>query len=348
MKSLDGGNYKLFTIEKAREGRTKPGGVQPTPRKKQEFSRRALFSQSYDDSNVVDPDDAVDNQVGILEASSRQMKNFFARTIDRVALDSLISTVQESNDSEADSANLNLITASVDLNKRYRGNAFAKIEGVAANAAIATLDADTLEDIGYIFGKRDVEGKICCTLTNELRRILRKDPDFKSAENRYSTDQSGAPLIGADIPYKSIWFVDVSDSVLPILGDHNIGNSAAGSRAKTQTVAVRDLETAENVDPVFSTSVIDSKAKLKTALGTATAKTGAVSVRSTDMIYFWSPDALYFTQREQLTFARLSELDEQSYAKQLYMRSNFGAMLIDDDFGLTVPLKGTVTTALGA
>lgn len=339
-KNIGMANYKLFQIAKLREAQRKGGGVVLTPRQTQEFDRRALFSESYHDSEVIDPDDEVDNQADILEVARSQMTKAFARICDRVILHSHVDPVQESEDSTADASNANIITASAALNKRWRGNAFAKVEGAAANAALKAITADDLEDIGYIFAKRDVEAKIVATLTPELQRTLRKDPDFKNAENTYATRDTGGMV--KNIEYKGITFIQCSESVLPLISNTNIGGAAAGTRATAQKIAVRDLATAENVNPLLSTARV-TKATLKTQ---TSAKSAEVTCRSTDLAYFWASEALYFASRDSLVFGSLDRLPNQSLAKQLYMRVNFGAMMIDDDYALTVPVRGTVSVVL--
>ena len=334
-KSLDGGTFKLFPVAQKRTVREKASGVIDTPRTAQSYIRRGMFSKSYHDANAIDADDQADAQVDVLEDSKMQMAKAFARTCDSVILSALVDPVQETEDASEDGDGL--LTSVVDLNKRYRNNAFAK---VGATGPIAAFGGDDLEDVGYIFASRDVASKLCATLTPELQRILRKDADFKNAESIYATRDTGGMV--KDIPYKGVTFISVSNDVLPIISDKNIGSGANTNRNTAQSIQVRSLSESDSVAPHLSDARL-SKAQLKTA---TSANTATISCRSIDIAYFWAQEALYFTSRDELNFARLSDLPEKSEAKQLYMRVNFGALLIEDAQGLIVPIKGTVTAAL--
>lgn len=334
-KSLDGGTFKLFPVAQKRTVREKGAGVVDTPRTAQSYIRRAMFSKSYHDANAIDADDQADAQVNVLEDSKMQMANAFGRTADSVILDSIVSPVQETEDASEDADGL--LTAVVDLNKRYRNNAFAK---AGAAGELAAFGGDDLEDVGYIFASRDVSSKLCATLTPELQRILRKDADFKNAESIYSTRDTGGMV--KDIEYKGITFIKVSNDVLPIISERNIGSAANANRNADQAIQVRSLKESNNVAPHLSAARL-SKAQLKAA---TEADTATVTCRSIDLAYFWAKSALYFTSRDELNFASMKELPEKSEASQIYMRVNFGALLIEDAQGLIVPVKGRTTAAL--
>ena len=216
---------------------------------------------------------------------------------------------------------------------------------------IAELNSDDLEDIAFIFGQRDVEDTLVATLTPEFRRILRKDADFKNRESVYSRDRaSDSPHKG--IEYKDIMFVSCSRTVLPTLGTANAGLTNAANIEADVDVIVRDLggSGVANHRAGLGSGLINTAAKLKDATdieGNALGGTAAVvRTKSSQMAYFWVPAALYFAKRDSLTFTRKAELHDQSFANYAYSRINFGATLIDDDFALAVPLKGTVRSAL--
>ena len=349
LKSLDGGNFKLFTKDLKREYTEKAGGIVPTPYAKHEFSRRAIFSKTYHVAMAADKDDLVDNQVEVLTATRNADEKAAARVCDKVLLSAQLDPVHETSPSTATLRGNGLITAGLDLDKKYRANAWVKNADAANGTAIAKLTGDDLEDIGYIFAQRDINEKLVCTLTPELKRILRKDPDFKNAENVYSSRRAGDSM-QAGIEYKDIMFIPCSKEVLPELHAENIAFSDPASANAPVDIAVRGLAEDSGISNhragLSSSKITVATTKTATdiegkALG---GKAAVATVRSSDMIYFWVPQALYFVKRDMLNFSRETELQADSFADALYNRINFGAMLIDDDYALTVALKGTIKT----
>ena len=350
MKSLDGGNFKLFPKSVKREYSLKNGGIQDSPVSKQGTSRRALFSQSYHVGLAVDKDDLVDNQIDIESTARMEDEKAAARVCDRVILAAQIDPVFESTDSDTSLRGGGQLTATIDLEKKYRANVWAKASG-SNGTRIAALTADDLEDIAYIMAQRDVEERLVCTLTPELRRILRKDADFKNRENTYQRDMvNTSPHAG--IEYKDIMFVPCSKTVLPLLGTANVGVSNAANLEAPVDVIARDFQSQSlpNERAGLASGLVNTAAKLKAATDiegeTLGGQAAVVTTKSSGMIYFWVPAALYFAKRDSLTFTRKAELHDQSFANYAYSRINFGATLIDDDFALAVALTGTVKTAL--
>ena len=352
MKQLDGGNFKLFSKNTKREYSEKAGGMQDSPVSQLGKSRRALFTKSYHVGLAVDKDDLVDNQFDLESTARMEDENAAARLCDRVILDAQIGAVYESTDSDSSLRGGGQITATIDLEKKYRANVWAKAGG-ANNSPIAALTADDLEDISFVFAQRDVEERLVCTLTPELRRILRKDADFKNRENTYQRDMvNTSPHSG--IEYKDILFVPCSREVLPLLGTRNIGLANAANKEAAVDVIARDFQATDPSDVAnhragLGSGLINTPAKLKAATDiegeTLGGKAAVVTTKSSGMIYFWVPAALFFAKRDSLNFTRKAELHDQSFANYAYSRVNFGATLIDDDFSMAVALTGRVKTA---
>ena len=153
--------------------------------------------------------------------------------------------------------------------------------------------------------------------------------------------------------------------VLPLLHGENIGDSAAGDETtggltKKQNVVVRHLDESVNSAPLLSETKWTlangnaAKTALLTAINGLHRKDGGgsrpdslarIAVQSDQMAYFWVPRSLYFVKRDDLTFAERDKLQLFSYAHQAYMRVNFGAMIIDDNYGLNLALKGEISFA---
>lgn len=354
-KDLGGGDYKLFDRSKQRSFTRKNGGVAKSPDTKQEFKpRRALFVLEFHDALVADPSDLVNNSSNIFETAKEETNNALARLLDTVCLDAIIAPVHEGNSSSVDAnkdgsypKRTNLITADVGINKRYKDICVVKGAKSTAGSAIAALTSDDLEDILYQFSIRDVEDQLLCTLTPELQRMLRKDTDFKNAENVFTASRMGAKD-GAQMnfEYKGIRFIYISGTVLPQLSAENIA-AEADTAANTiltadRTFHARDMATSEITDVKTSNDGVGTTVQAKTT------KHAKVTAKSKDMIYLWSARALYFAKKDELTIAEKTTLPLFSHAEHGYIRVAFGAMLIDDNYAMAIPIKGTITTAATA
>ena len=163
MQSLDGGNFKLFPKDLKRSYRKKAGGVQDTPISKHDATRRAVFSQSFDNGLAIDKDDMVDNQVS-LESRARQADEAAAgRLCDTIILSALVSPVYETSDSTDTLRGDGQLTADLSLSVKHRVNTWVRGDG--SKEKIAALTADDLEDIGYIFAQRG------CRLQKRRKRV---------------------------------------------------------------------------------------------------------------------------------------------------------------------------------
>lgn len=335
-KSLDGGSYRLFARTKKRDFKERRGSVQRTNYTGQEFSRRALFAKTYDDAIVADLEDLISNQVDILEAAKAETRKAGGRLMDTVILDSLIAS-HHSEIAGSTEDTLNRLTAALNIERRFKDVVWAKTSGLAADAALTKFVADDLEDIKAVFAKRDVMESIKCTLTPEMKRLLMKDPDFKDAENTFSiTKAEAAGMKG--FMYKEIEFIQISESVLPLLSKQNIGIAANSADAADDThytskqIAARDLSSTARVDASDTLTAVQEK----------DSEHAIVECNSANMAYFWVPEAVYFTSRPELTKVLEADLPDFRHARSCYFMVNFGALTIDDNWVMAVPINGTL------
>lgn len=369
-KSLDGGNYKLFSRTFRREFVKHTGGIVQTPVGTQVYDRRALFSQPYHAATQSDLSDLIDNTSDIFADARSSLLKAKARLIDEVIVSAIVSPVMvETTGSTGGSTTTpgtGNLRAAVSLANRYKLNAYyAPGSGTAVE-----FDADTIEDILHIFAKRDVYSNILCTLTPELKNILRKDSDFKNAENIFAPMKRSVDDNRQGFSYKGINFISCSESILPVLDDASIGETAAATTNTIRTsVAVKafKLDSSEAIqDPVVldsNTNLKGSSDALKRALAVqagwaASSDSDAVkkaayngrlrtiTARSDQWVQFWCSEGLYYADRPEEMEMEMSKLPMLSLARQEYIRVSLGAMLIDEDFAMSVPIAGTVGGAI--
>ena len=342
---MDGGNFKLFPRTKKRSFVEKNGGIVITPAAEQDYDRRALFVKVYHAATQVDIGDMVDSQVSQLEDAKSELMKAEGRLIDTVILDALVSAVSESSDASED-ATTKRLTAAVSLTERRR-LPFYHEQNTAGDAVV--FDVDTIEDILHIFAIRDVEDDLCATLTPGVKNILRKESDFKNAENIFAPMKRSVDDNRQGFSYKGINWISISQSVLPLISRNNVGFTAAGSNTVTSNIQLPSLEltgsgaltgTAYSYTGANKTSLADVTAAVSAYTDAAGAET--IQCRSADILYIWGKSALLFADRAEETFSQESLLPLLSYAKQGYMRVSFGAMLLDDEYVMAVPIKGTL------
>ena len=317
-----------------RDPKEKGPGIVATPNTASEYKNRAVFAKEYHDANSIAQSDQASSAVDILEDSKKAFSAGFGRVIDRVILDSLVSTSLDNKGAKEDGG---VITAAVDLDKTYKLNAFAKVQGLAANATLSGLDADDVEGILRILGRRDVEGTICAALTPEVAYALRTSADFKSRENIFSSHMAGdADNKPKSFEWKGIHWIKCSNNVLPELSNDNI---LRGGR-----LDVRDLNTASDSTAYDVLTKPANKAAYKTAVGGS--QTAEVTPDKRQLLYVWVKEAMAFTTRPEASFARMSERDEHSYATQCYMTLSLGASILSTQYSVITAIGGTVNSAL--
>ena len=363
-KSMDGGNFKLFQRTKKRRFQEKKGGVQPVVAEKQAYDRRALFVKVWDMTTQVDIGDIVDSTSSVLQDSHRELMNEEGRVIDCVLLSALLEPVSESGDADKDGTT-EVLTASISLTKRHKIPFYYKGTTVVSNGADATtgalkFNADVIEDILYHFAVRDVEEDLCATLTPEVKRVLRKEADFKNAENIFAPMKRSVDDNRQGFNYKGINWISCSASILPIVSQKNAGLTAATSATSigaSVTAAGVDLDSTNNLERTLSytgdikttVAAIRSAAEKPNSYGggytdlsdAADDSIATLSFKSKDVLYVWGKSGLYFADRPQENISSEDTIPLLSQARQGYMRISFGATLIDDDYALAIPIKGS-------
>ena len=363
MVDLQGDLQSFDRIDK-RSFTRKTKSVEATPQNEQTYDRRILFTETLHDAFQVDLDDIVNSKHDIISSGERQMEYAAARECDKKVLSAIVNPVfvdeggkkPKSDPSSSANAGANVLTSfSTDLEKRYQINCFRVIDSKVAQGDL--ISAIALERILYIFAERDAledeGGRLCATLTPELQRILRTDPNFLNAE------QVILPSPNVSNPwrhfdYRGITFIPTSKSVLPDIsassGILGLGtdlkvitlDGTGGTAATTTKRNPLDTDALREVQgkPTGSGSAVSARGSDETAAATLLgAKVVEVGGKG-DLAYFWFSNAIKFASRSDLTFMKRSERHDYSEAKQTYMRINIGSLLIDSDYALAVVVRG--------
>ena len=325
--------------------RTKPGGVAVTPFTEQERGRRALITQSYDDALIVDMDDLVDSQNDPFSDRDKSSVEAAGRLCDQVILTGIMDKVleektplQEDFTTAATQTDAKRHYAVGGVQTRVKDICFLPNDKKTGNdsAKAKLLDnVDQLEDIKIAFRKRNVDDELVVTYTPNLQSWLRKDADFKNAENVYSMrDVASMSGAGKGFMYKNLRFIPINEDALPDLSTDGVAAAKAGTGdSATYTLRCRAMDNT------------DVKGKTAAALPAKSSTAGAVvrevsEVGKQDVIYVWSKRALYFAERGSLKMQDATTNPNYSMAKQKYYRLNIGAMLMDEDYAMVVPIQG--------
>ena len=355
MVDLQGDLQSFDRIDK-RSFTRKTKSIEATPQVAQTYDRRILFTETLHDAFQVDLDDIVNSKHDIISSGERQMEYAAARECDKKVLSAIVNPVfvdeggkkPKSDPSSSTNAGANVLTAfSTDLEKRYQVNCFRLVDSKAAQGDL--ISAIALERILYIFAERDAledsGGRLCATLTPELQRILRTDPNFLNAE------QVILPSPNVSNPwrhfdYRGITFIPTSKSVLPDISASS-GILGLGTDKKVVTLDgtgasdLLDEKTRESkTKPTGSGSAVKVTKSDATAESTVSGAKVVEVAGSGDIAYFWFSNAIKFASRSDLTFMKRSERHDYSEAKQTYMRINIGSLLIDSDYALAVVVRG--------
>lgn len=370
------GSFEIFDRFKKREVVLKQGGVQATPYKKGRADQIVVSSRSYHDADIQDMDDAVEGPVDYFAATMTEMSSAMARKADTAILCAFTLQNRLLKADKQDSTSLitepNPEPEPFDRDVMFIPDATgtaSTLSEVTTNAAATRqtiLNSDSLESLRLLFRKRDVMGQICITLTADLAIILRRDSDFKNAENVYKSQTAAGASIGQGFEYKGFKFVDVSDQVLPTV--FSGGKGAVDSiedNGETLRVACReikigkprayyqsqDLEVAASITTnVLTTRVAQHNKAYKKREDLADSAADIVEaadyklieVTPSDLAYVWVKKAVLFVQRPKLSMVEESKNVNLSYAKQIYMRRNFGALVKDDDYVCVMPVMGVL------
>lgn len=352
------GTWKSYDRVQKREFAAKKDlSITDTPSVPQEHDRRFLITRTYQDAFQIDLDDIVDSAGDIISDGEREMEHAAGRLCDRVILESLVVPILVDTGADKSLADptlaasaatttqsAGLLSFTTNFSVRVQHNCFALKDPTTKGDLV---DSKSLEDILYIFRKRDAiddRGELCCTLTPELARILRKDPDFNNAERNLRPSEGIQNPFGS-FRYRGIMFITISESVLPKLTSR--GTLLGGTTANTIVVhspkkKVVGAVTHDSFDIPESGRLVDSTPATYTLAKAQANDPQAVEIDVSgpgDLAYVWHSRAILFGVKEKLTFSRRDELNMKSYAKQTYMRVNLGAVCIDSDYSMSFAVR---------
>ena len=338
-KDVDG-LYKFFEGVKKQKMTEGIYGLQATPEGEQKTDRIALFTKPFTAAVQIDQGDRMDTTIDLLSAYKEEIKKAMARTIDELILNALVSTVHVAKDSSTD-ATSKRITADLRTEEKHKdGFVFAKnVNAAATDTKLVDFTSSDLEDVKFIFDKRETDTDIFCTYTPELRRILYKDAEFVNQENRVSTVTSGKDSRRA-IEYRGINFVNTHTQRLPLIDADNVGINAvdANQTAKSKVLIMCKGLSGDDTTPADLVLTADKSAAGDRADGGLE----QIETTSDQMIYCWAREALFFATRSANTFMHEGKRADLSYADQVYYRVACGATLRDVDYALGVVLGGTI------
>lgn len=360
--SMNGENFRLFTRRKKAVYTKREGGPQLTPSDSYGHkARRALFTESYHTATQADIDELTDNQVDLLMDYRQELVYAQGRLCDRIILSSLLHNVNQEVQFAAVDRKKQILTQ-ISLERRAKDNVFCAADVAAADGSSADIGsgfADLLEDINYIFATRDViDEKPVVTLTPKLQRILRKDMDFKNAENVFSKMKGTVSMPNEVIDYRGFDFIPCSNSILPEA--HEATGQVADGYVTARVLSASHVDVVDYVatgdlqlDPETSGNAAKTRAAQAALYGTdadgnailTEADYRVIKVAPTDLAYIWIPSAVLFSTRMDRSIMTNDILPEQSQAKQVYSRVNFGATLLDDQFSMVLAVGGSVANS---
>ena len=335
MKMIDG-------VEKI-DFKAKQGGIQSTPEATLKTNRRALVTNEYDGSIRLDKGTISDSTIDLLNASKEEFMNAMGRLKDEVILQAIVDPAFEGKDATKPAGDTRVRQSSLlATDKIFKDIMFSKTKTAAAKnrgAEVKTdqddFSADDLESVIRIFAGREVDEELFCTLTPALREILRRDADYKNAESTYQANNTSDKVdYRRDFNYRGINFRSTFTNRLPILNSGNVGRLAYANatRATTIEIACRNLADSED----------GGKGSTRTAVATVrvAGELEMTECKASDVVYFWTKNAIHFGEVLSNTFSSEDDLPLLSYAKQVYYKVDCGAVAVDDDRLLGVVLKG--------
>ena len=218
--SLGGESYKILDTRKKRKFVAKKAGVQDTDVQEQKYSRRAIFTSEYHAATQADIGDLIDSGRDMFADSRKELMNDEGRLIDTIGLSALVCNHSSVTDAAKDTTSLRL-TADIGLSARKKLVTFH-----TKKSSAITFTPDNIEDLLYLFAVRDVESQLCATLTPNVKKILRKDSEFKNSENIYAPVKRSVDDSREGFRYKNVTWVSISESVLPLISTDNVGLKA--------------------------------------------------------------------------------------------------------------------------
>ena len=335
----------------------KSAGVVATPYKAHSWDRRLLMTNSFHDATLIDPDDISESQADLFGDVMAESANALGRLTDQVILDAIVAPVIvekppltfTSDELSGSGAIGSTDAAQGDAQRRSQtGRIETQVKDVvffvhgessdSANAKI--FEAADLDLVLQVFRKRNMDTvNLVCTLTPEMELLMRQDVQFQNAENRHNEGLGRISDVGSSFRYKGINFIPINEDALPVLQ----GSGVDAGVSNKFVLRGRNLKT--------RLTSAQSKGRLVSALPAAGASTGLGGAEmqdvelahSEDVVFFWDGQAIYKTERPELSMQKRDENIELSHAQQSYMRVNMGAVCMDEDYVMVVPLRGTRT-----
>ena len=351
------GQAQMYRRRHRRTLTRKVAGVVPTPYKAHSWDRRMLFTGSFHDATIIDSDDISESQADLFGDVMVESANALGRLKDQVILDALVADVivelpplTFTNDELSGSGTIGSAAATqVDAQRRSttgriktqkKDVVFFKHGKSTDSDFVKMFQAADLDRVLQVFRKRNIDKvNIMCTLTPELELLMRQDLQFQNAENRHNEGLGRIADVGSSFRYKGINFVPINEDALPDLAGSGIDNGVANKLV----LSGRDLD-ARLTSAQAKGRLVDALPAAADGGGLAGADVQAVEIEySEDVVYFWEGSAIYKAERPELSKQKRDSNIELSYAQQSYMRVNMGAVCMDEDFVMVVPLRGLRT-----
>ena len=372
------GNFKVFPVVDPVKYNLRPGGVQRTKYDKMSTERRCMFKKTWDLALIQDLEDRKGTDIDFLRSFRTQLIPAQARAQDELCLYSLIGPAQKTDESAtkiaasypitATSANPSTTSASADQAAglavptygyqavvqskiQFRQNLYIQTDKTAAgvidddaDSPIGEFEADTLELIRNVLWQREIMEMPYVTLTAALSLVLRRDKDFKDMEQRFSPTGNINDSIST-IEFHGFKLVPVAPSILPIADTSNIIDSTVGGN---HYLIARGLETLEGT-VVTEPRLIDNMSHGaddaaydvdKIQQGVYALKADSRAKISRHLVHVWFPEKLYWAD-DGPGMLRVDNRVDLRHATTIYSMFTAGAMLIDEDYSMSILLKNS-------
>ena len=376
------GNFKVFPVVDPVKYNLRPGGVQRTKYDKMSTERRCMFKKTWDLALIQDLEDRKGTDIDFLRSFRTQLIPAQARAQDELCLYSLIGPAQKTDENATKIAasypnpdpSVIPSTASADADQaaglavptfgyqavvqskiEFRQNLYVQLAETTAGAlddakgkSLGDFEADTLELIRNVLWQREIMEMPYVTLTAALSLVLRRDKDFKNMEQRFSPTGNINDSIST-IEFHGFKFVPVAPSVLPIADTSNIIDSHVSGDAQyiiARGLNINDVVTEPRLIANMSHSAEGGYTAAKIQEGAYALKCAKGEAQiSRHLVHIWFPDKLYWAD-DGPGMLRVDNRVDLRHATTIYSMFTAGAMLVDEDYSMTILLKGSGATIL--
>ena len=326
------GDGKWLPINPRAEFKFKNGGLQETPQNTHSLEERLLTTRELHAATQQDIEDSA-TTVDVLEEYAKALMYDSARKLDTMCLAAMASSVRV-RDASTPNATSGVITPTADGTDTYHYPLYAKTKGVSNNAALTTIGGHDISRVMDIFDDRSAGGKtIYCASTARLRGILNRDSAATNLFNTFGRKEASGRVMVFD--FFDVEFRPVQEAkILPVLTNATgaISSTDATTVEDNATVICRDIEAdlSENNSKVLKTT---TRAANLAAAKTAFAGSGLFSVecKSRDIAWFFTADAVKWTDRPERMMTVRDTLQNYSQASQYYARISLGATRLHDE-----------------